>query len=280
VISREIKMSGMTKNFSRFLLVLLSLIASSVVFGQPELLKNYRFEDGGYQFVGIFAHMDDHPLQKKLGEFYTDDISVLNAIKKAWVFRKPQNRFACGYHYYIMIVRNGVEVETFAVNLECHELAAKDRSFYFDFDKLTTFASRLKPLYRSKITFDTTAKARNYWDQIHSDKDFVYANEPAWLNFDGEFRFSVKCPTEKAFCLEQGKEMRSKIESEISVAYPGERFRLEPSGGSSNGELFMTIACNKTLEDRFVLYDRWGKVGLGGWTPYPIYLYSYWKTKQ
>src|SRR5687767_1175882 len=100
-------------------------------FPQKSLFEKYRFEDGGYTLAGIFAHHSDHPIQKKIGEFYSDDVSVLNAIKKAWVFNKPQNQHACGYHYYFLVLKDGAEVDSFPVNLECKELVTADGSIYF-----------------------------------------------------------------------------------------------------------------------------------------------------
>lgn len=266
----------MRKNISFFCLIAFSIFFSLSVFGQSRLLENYDFADGSYEFVGIFAHMNDHPLQKKLGEFYTDDVATLNALKKAWVFKRPQNQHACGYHYNVLILRNGEEINGVAINLKCHELATSDGSFYFDFDQLKAFSSRFKPLYPKHSEFKSVIGAREYWRDIHTDKNFVYARSPRWLQFEGEFRFRVPCSDIAKDCYQQSDKMLPELRAKISAAYPDENFELRPSGGS-RGEVYMIIRCNKSLEEKFDLYDRWNKEAFGSWEAYPLILLSYWK---
>jgi hypothetical protein len=239
--------------------------------------EKYRFEDGGYSVAGVFEHHDDHPLQKKLGEFYTDDVAVLNALKKSWIFAKPQNQYACGYHYLISILRNGEILDDFAINLDCHELALGDRSFYFDSKKLEDFALRFKPLYRVHNEFTSIALARDFWKDSRSNQDFVYAWKPAWLEFQGEFQFQVKCTDAVPDCFTNGDKMLPRLKEEIAAAYPGEQFELKAVGGSSDGHMFVLIKCNESLEKRFDLHDRWGKKASGEWRPYRLTLDSYWK---
>lgn len=38
-----------------------------------------------------------------LGEFYTDNISILNQFKKEWILNVPGKQYACGYNYTIYI---------------------------------------------------------------------------------------------------------------------------------------------------------------------------------
>ena len=264
----------MRKIFSRILLLIICTFSAASVFDQSKLLENYRFEDGGYELIGIFAHMSDHPLQKKLGEFYTDDVAVLNALKKAWVFKRPQHQYACGYHYYIIILRHGEEVNGFAINLECHELATDAGSLYFDFDKLEAFSSRLKPLYSKRSEFNSATAAREYWQEIHTDKNFVYADAPRWLLFDGEFRFRVPCSNKVKGCYQQGEKLLPELKAKISAVYPNEKFELRPGGGSRD-EVYTIISCSKMLEEKFDLYDRWGRTAFGSWEAYPLTLISY-----
>jgi hypothetical protein len=260
--------------------ILLSCICLGLTFrayGQYKPFEKYRFEDGGYSVVGVFEHIDDHPLQKKVGEFYTDDLVVLNALKKNWVFTRPQHQYACGYHYLISVLRNGNVLDDFSINLECHELALGDRSYYFDWRRLEDFAGRFKPLYRRKNEFTSVSQAREFWKAANSNQDFVYAWKPEWLEFEGTFQFQVKCIDTVRDCIKDGDKMLPQLNKAISAAYPGEWFELEAIGGTSSGELFVLIKCNESLERRFDLYDRWNKQAFGKWEPYPLTLYSYWK---
>jgi hypothetical protein len=70
--------------------------------------------------------------------------------------------------------------------------------------------------------------------------------------------------------------MIPKLKAEIATRFPNEEFELSPGGGS-NDELFVTIRCGRTLEEKFDLYDRWNKEAFGKWEAYPLMLLSYWK---
>ena len=100
------------------LLIWFVLTPATCLYAQTAPLAKHNFNDGGYVFVGIFSHHDDHPLQKQLGEFYTDDVATLNLLKSAWRFTKPQYDYACGYHYQFLILKDGVTQDSFVVNLE------------------------------------------------------------------------------------------------------------------------------------------------------------------
>jgi hypothetical protein len=79
-------MIDLVKNSLRLFVFSLFLAAcGTAVCGQAKLLDKYRFEDGGYSFVAVFGHaeLNSHPLTKKMREFYTDDVAVLNSIKKS-----------------------------------------------------------------------------------------------------------------------------------------------------------------------------------------------------
>lgn len=259
----------------------LILIAAQVTTAQHAPFEKYRFEDGGYTLVGVFEHHSDHPVQKKVGEFYTDDIPVLNSIKKAWNFPKPQKMYACGYHYYIVLMRNGSKVDDVSINLECDQLVTDEGSHVFKAELLTSIAPRLKPLFARNDTFATVGAARKYWMDSKKDPNFVYAYPPRWLDYEGRFRFRTQCPKTDRDCYMSGRdsELVASVRQQISAAYPGEKFDLRANGGMSTGEAWLEITCNKLLEAKFVLFDRWDKTGFGKWEPLELELYSYWKRK-
>ena len=262
-----------------FALSLFLTACATAVGAQAKLLDKYRFEDGGYSFVGVFEHweLNSHPLTKKMGEFYTDDIAVLNSIKKSWVFSRPQHQYACGYHYYVMIMRNGVKLDSWSINLECKEITTKDGSRYFDTKKLESLFGKMKPLYRKQEQFASITEARERFRNYQSSKDFVYADSPHWVNFEGEFSFRVACPSEVKDCYVHGEKVIPQLQKKIAEAYPEEKFELQTNGGTSSGDLFVEVKSNKTLEEKFTLYDRWNKEAFGKWKAYPLFLYSYWK---
>ena len=268
------------KLFSIKLLIPLVFISFLTVIGQSPPLKDIRFEEGGYSLVGIFAHHKDHPLQTRLGEFYTDDILVLNSIKKAWTFRRPSPQHACGYHYYISILRDGVSVKSYAINLECHEIATESGSFIFPDKLLEALKPDVKKLYRRYREFDSIAAARNYWLVIRSDKDLVFADKPRWLDFEGTFGFVYKCPDNCPSFSDRDKYTEI-VKAQISQTYSGSQFELRQNGGTSHGEVFFEIQSDRNFYDKFDLYklDRDSYFG-GKWKPHALDLYSFWKTEH
>lgn len=255
-----------------------ALAFSGLAVSGQGLFEKHRFEDGGYALLGIFVHHNDHPLQKKVGEFYTDDVQVLNAIKRAWVFRKSQRQYACGYHYEIIVLQHGVRKESFAINLECNELVTRDGSRYFDLKKISAFATVLKPVRNEKREFSTVNEARDFLDAVSKRADFLYYWPPRWLEYEGEFRFRIQCPADLGKNCSSGEKsdaMLPRLRTSISVAYPGERFDLVPSGGSSDGEAYFTVKGSKSLEEKFDLYDRWGRTIFGKWEAYHLSLSWY-----
>ncbi len=261
--------------FALILPIICFVFFTTQMYGQTAPLDKYHFKDGGYIFMGTFSHHSDHPLQKKLGEFYTDEIQVLNELKKSWRFSRPQKDYACGFHYNFLILRNSVVQDSFVVNLECNQLRTSDRSLYFDLKKLNSFSSKFKKLHREFKEFKSISEARVYLETLNTNPNFVYFEKPRWKEFEGEFRFNTKCPTPDKSCNTDFKKIKPILENEISARYAGEKFRLEESGGSSNGDLFVTVKCNKSLEEQFTLYDRWNKQAFGKWEPYYLGLYSY-----
>jgi hypothetical protein len=129
-------------------ITIIFLLLKSLSFGKTQLLKKYDFDKGGYSLLGIRTGAAPNDLAEKLGDFYTNDIAVLNAIKKEWTFKKSGVGFACGYHYEVIICENGFELERFSINLEITLILTTPKRF-----KLTTLKrSMLTTPKRSMLT--------------------------------------------------------------------------------------------------------------------------------
>lgn len=262
-----------------FLVIPILFLFSSTLVGQADLFGKYSFEEGGFVLLGLQAHHTDHKISKSLGNFYTDDIAVLNSIKASWRFPKPGPAHACGYHYNILLYRNGVVLGGAAINLDCNEIATKEGSYIFDGRLLSTLKNRVKPLFVEEKEFPSVGEARNYWYKINADPRFVYAQRPAWLDHEGTFVFEVPCDASDGDCSSITTDRLEKLRVQISNAYPDEEFVLEPNGGVTDRESFVRIRCNKSLEEKFTIYPRFDNVGFGKWEPYSPWLYSFWKSK-
>lgn len=266
----------MNRSAPTIFLICFGLISALNVLGQTSLFGKYRFEDGGYTLVGTGSGSDKNALAESLGEFYTDDIAVLNAIKKAWVFRRRQYQYACGYHYIVILVKNGVELERHGINLNCRELTTDDGSLYFNPQLIARFQGRLQKLRVSQDKFETLAEARGFWEKIHTDSGFVYAYPPKWLKYEGAFRFTYKCPDPGCGDFGDQSKFTEPVRAMIAGKFPGEDFELTENGGTSNKEIFFEIQSSQAFFKKFDLFPI--SSFDGQWQPFLPFLRSYWKS--
>ena len=259
------------KNITFFLFILLNCS----LFGQTQLMKKYDFNQGGFYILGTYSESSKNSLRDSIGEFYTDDIQVLNQFKKVWVFKKPGKKYSCGYHYIINICKKGEILESYALNLECKELVTDKGYFYFDTNKLRQFYGKLKKFISQKKKFETIADARMYRKKILENGKLIMTTNPNWSIFEGRFRFTYNCKKGTKDCLDENDKIYNSIVSRVKKQFPNEKFKMEKVGGSWT-ELEIEITCNKTLSDKFNFKDLERNEYFGKWDPFVLELESYW----
>lgn len=256
------------------------LLLTVSTFGQTQILKSYDFNKGGYYLLGTFSESDKNSLRDSMGEFYTDDITLLNKFKKDWTFKKPGKRYACGYHYTVYVCRNGQILESFSINLNCEEIVTNKGYFYFDPKLLRQFYGKLKKPFRKNLSFKSLTEARNYRSKILTNNALIMTHTPDWVKYEGSFEFTYLCPDGSKDCNHQNESKTLKeIEQKIKNAYPNEIFELDNRGGSSNS-IIVEIKCNKSLSDKFKLFQRDIKSDDGKWSPFRLTLTTYWTSYQ
>ena len=258
-------------------LITFGLIFTLNALGQTRLFEKYRFEDGGYMLIGVRSESDKNALAESLGDFYTKDIAVLNAVKKAWVFRRRSPMYACGYHYEVILLKDGKEVQSHGINLNFHELTTDNGSMYFEPKLLEMFKDRLQKLRVSQDEFASISDGRKFWTMIHSDKRFIYADAPKWLKYEGSFGFVYKCPDGCKDFTKRDK-YTEQVRSQIAKAYPGNEFELRDDGGTSDGEIFFQIQSTEAFYKGFTIFPIDPTSYFHGqWKPFSSSLTSYWK---
>ena len=255
------------------------LLLTVSTFGQTKLLKDYDFEKGGYYILGEILINEDNTLQDSIGDFYTDDVSVLNKFKKDWVFKKQGKKYACGYHYTIYVCKQGQILESFSINLECKEIVTNKGYFYFDPNLLRQFYGKFKKPYARIDSFKTITEAREYRTKILNDTTLIMTEKPLWTEYEGSFRFTYKCAENTKNCLDNEEKILKLVESEIKEKYPSEKFLLLDAGGSLT-TVFIEIICNKSLSDNFDLYYRDEQKGLDKWSPFNLKLITFWTVEK
>jgi len=234
---------------------------------QEKLLGKYQFEKGGYAIVGLLSESDPNDLQKQVGEFYTDDIGLLNDFKKAWVFTKESPMYACGYHYLVYITHNGVIVESFHVNLNCNVIATDKGYFFFDSEKLSQFKDRLKTPIEKNHSFQSIDEGRKFITTIKKEKKLLLTFEPIWTKYEGNFLFEYKNPDKN----DSPDIVEKRIKNEIKKRYSHESFSLTRQSWSTGGQYMFEIKCNKSLFDSFMPYKK------KEWNFYKANLTTYWR---
>jgi hypothetical protein len=242
--------------------------------GQTQILKDYDFNEGGYYILGTYSESDRSGLRDSIGEFYTNDTSILNQIKSDWVFSIPGKKYACGYHYNVFVCKNGVVLESFRINLNCDEIVTDEGYFYFHSDKLRKYYGIFKKPYRKSEDFENINSAREYRDSILKNENLIMTPTPRWTKFEGEFDFTYKCDENKKTCFEKEDSLKVVIENKIRKTYPDEEFELSDRGGSWT-TIDQIVYCNKSLSDKFDLFYR-DDGYFGEWRPFRLSLTTYW----
>ncbi len=263
------------KRQTKILFFILSLITISS-FGQVQLLKKYDFNKGGFSMLGIRSESDRNSFVDSVGEFFIDDIKVLNSIKKEWSFVKPSPIYACGYHYQIILCENGIAVESFLVNLNCNEIVCDSGYFYFEPSQLKMFKKGFKKAYRKEKKFSSLPEMRNFIAEILLDSNLILTPSLSMIKFEGSFKFTFVCDKENQDCLNIDGKLLNRIAKEIKEKFPDEQFELEDAGGSGK-TLIVEVKCNKSFSDKFTLFNR--DLQNDKWTPSDMILTSFWKAR-
>ena len=233
-----------------------------------KFFKKYPFDKGGYAIVGLPSESEPNDLQQEMGEFFTDDVEVLNEFKRTWSFSKESVIYACDYHYTIYVTHHGNILESFAVNLNNNIIVGDKGQFYFDSKKLSQFKDRLKKPTPEYQAFNSFSDGRAYFFQVINDKNLLLAYIPVWMYFEGKFTFTFKNSDQK--CEPQAVE--KKVRASITKKFPGEQFQCAALSYSTSGEYEFEITCKKSLFEQFDLYRK-----EKDWEPYEVSLVTYWK---
>ncbi len=244
-----------------------------------KVFDKYDFSKGGYYILGIkYMEGDRSRLADSIGEFYTNDIAILNEFKQTWVFRQPSPKYACGYHFKVRLCRNGKTLEDFNININCNEIVHNNSSgsgyYYFDNNKLRRFKGRMKQPSGVSKKFSTAQEARAYYKSIINDSLLILAPEEDWMTSEGMFAFDYKFKEGCKDCYLKDAEYLRLFKQKIQQAYPGEPFTLAEYGGSME-EVTVQVVCNKSLYDKFTLYP----IGFYKWRAWDLGYYTYWKKK-
>lgn len=250
------------------------IFLSHLSFAQVEFFTEYDFEDGGYYLLGTRSESDRNELADSLGNWYTDDITLLKEFKAEWVFAEPGMMYACGYHYIVYLCKGGLSLESFAINLNCNEIVGDEGYFFFETSKLSKFKDKLKKPHRERKTFDNIDSARSYRSSILGDAGLIHTPTPNWTTHEGTFTFDYHCHEPDWDCYNLEETLLGELRAEIYSNYPEEVFKLDGRGGSST-ELFVEVTCNKTLEEKFDLYKRHPEYDR--WKPFSLNLTTYWE---
>ena len=252
-----------------------SAIAKSISYhsGNIRLLDKYNFEEGGYAVLGIIQ--GGHPKERSVGNFYTDDIDLLNELKKTWVTGKPVSSCLCASQYEIYIVKNGKVHQSFGVILEesIESVIIDWKSYYFDPENLSRYRDRFKELDIKEHQFETLQAARQFLKELSPDPNLLLYWEPPWAEYDGTFFFYLPCGrAEDDKCLEN-------LRLQISEKYPNRKFELHCWGRSHNrtdpskDSIGVNVWCEKLLYSEFDLYPNFSE-----WDPFPLNLKMYYKS--
>jgi len=112
-------------------------------FGTADLSK------GNYKLIGIGLEglwVDD------FRNFYIDDVQTLQQMQNQWVLDYSVPATACGYGYYLKLVKDTVVIKEAYVNLECEYLYSKEHPWRsFPANYLTDHKASFKTLSEAQL---------------------------------------------------------------------------------------------------------------------------------
>lgn len=249
-------------------------LAVNITYCQTAVFNDFNFEEGGYALVALRSKAQKNSLADSLDYWYTDDVAVLNEFKKEWVFNVPGKMRACGYHYEIVLTKNGLPLKYLYLNIDCAEIVVDKSYFYFDAEKLRKFKNKVKKLRSVEKTFETVQEARNYRNNILKNSTLLLVEAPLWTKYDGMFEFGYYCKNPEV-CLGNWKAFEQLFREELESHYPNEKFELKLNGGYEH-DIYLQVVCNKNLGQIYKLHNR--DPAKEAWEPYKdIQLTSWWK---
>ena len=258
----------------RIICILFTLLLSPFLHAQEpyQLLKDYNFDEGGYYLLGTRSSPERNKIADSLGEWYIDDITTLNKIKKEWVFSTPGEQWACGYHYRIYLCKDGKKIDEFAVNLYCKEMLTKEGYFFFDPELIRSLNGNFMHPKPIDVNPSSLKAARELHDSLSNHDDLLWIDQPDWVRFEGSFKIKGPCPEQINDCFEEWEMAEKLVIAQIQTKYPGEEMDLKQY---CMGDLICAyVHCNKSLAEKFDMEEY---ENLGGWSGYRLRLKAYLK---
>ncbi len=217
------------------------------------VLERYDFNSGAFVIVGLPVNglsVDEGPgtwaHEQGLGPFYVDDIEVMNKLKGSWIAGGPEAAFACGYNYYLYVIKHGKIIETFAVTAAgCNTINTNEGIYSFYPERLNDHKDSFKKATLGKRTgFESVKQARQY---MKDNPDVLMAYPYGLPEFDGFITLDIFCGS-AIDCIET-------IESRIKTTYKDEPFELQTNSLPSE-HMIMNLWCNKELGEKFNLFKK------------------------
>ena len=200
--------------------------------GKP-LLGEYDFSKGDIAIVGtIYDDMGDNG-KEHIGDFYIDDIELLQKVQKEWVTDLRfgnSTRFCCGGYYKIYIIKNKTILETFIANMHCNYINTKLGQQYFDYEQILSLRGKVNSAVLKRIKFPNLKEGRDYVKYLNENPNVIAYLPIDWLEFAGEFEFQAECEEVEINQQEHNADAcLNRVRSEIQQAHPDEKFSMEIS---------------------------------------------------
>lgn len=257
-----------------FYVTILTTVAfcSSCKAKSTSLFENYDFSKGGYSIVGHKSNKNSQDTE--LADFMLDKIETLNLIKRKWLLGENVPTNACGYNYYIHIVKAGEVLEKIGFNFEdkCTTVVTQQGSFMFDKKHLTRVYDTATSIELKQHSFKTLEAARVFLKETKLKPDVALVQPVRWSEFDGSFRVSVVCEAHN-YDKSKFNSCIKRVEDDLVKQVPRSSFKLVNSG-SSKDKILITVTGNKKLIDLFQKEEIYFV-----WKEFAPLLNVYWKAR-
>ncbi|TQV89654.1 hypothetical protein [Aliikangiella coralliicola] len=233
------------------------------------IFQKYAFKEGGYSVVG--THGQRHEFHAEMKEFFIENVESLKSIKRDWQLGDDKPLSACGYNYYLNILKDGVKVDEIGLNFEdgCGYAVIDGKSFSFDKSQLLKSKQLMRKVIRKEHKFESLEEARIFMNKQKTNSEIALVSPVKWAEFDGEFRVYANCKSHKH---NKGKidGCIKALKKQIREKQPKRKFAITQSG-SSKDKVLLTI---KGAKELIQLFDKESIVFT--WKDYRPELIAYW----
>ncbi|MCS7085166.1 MAG: hypothetical protein RMM53_05110 [Bacteroidia bacterium] len=152
-----------------------------------QILADLDFENGHWIMVGVrLYNYRPVEMQKRLGTFVLADSTVLQTLKRKWIF-SPFWDDDCDYHYALKFYQGKTLRKTLKINLHCRYITDGGLSYHFDPALLEEYEKLYRRVPWTTLTFHSLDSLRRAIAVLARKEEVLFYDPPEKYLLDGYY---------------------------------------------------------------------------------------------